>query len=218
MEKVSEAIQQYIKDKMENDPLFKDIKIIFSDTSVPGEGEHKVIITTYFYYSSLNLVLIAGPPIFRQILDFIRQQRQQPNYNHATKHCFFGSDADLLFLGLSLHEPYFTVLREDDGTAYTKWKDMINAKPSNAVFVGRLPKYFTEDNLHTLASFFGTVDKHVLSKDVDGTTKGFAACDSFFARQAPDIYFLLFVCSLALGLFDLRNNQLQQRWRRLMSG
>ncbi|KAL4459931.1 hypothetical protein ABPG74_003457 [Tetrahymena malaccensis] len=87
MRDLSMALQHYVIERMNKHPLFKDIKVIFSDASIPGEGEHK-------------------------ILDFIRVQRNQQNYDPNTKHCLYGADADLIMLGLSTHEPYFYIIRE----------------------------------------------------------------------------------------------------------
>jgi len=84
MEKASRVLQKYITDRLGTHPLWKGLSVLLSDSSVPGEGEHK-------------------------IMEFIRRQRQMPDYNPNLHHCFYGADADLLFLGLSVHERKFTV-------------------------------------------------------------------------------------------------------------
>jgi len=87
MTRLSEALKLYISDRLQNNKIWKDLSVIFSDSSVPGEGEHK-------------------------ILEFIRTQRTQENYVPGTNHCMYGADADLIMLSLITHEPNFYIIRE----------------------------------------------------------------------------------------------------------
>ena len=93
LDQCSIAVKTYIKSRLNNDPLWKNLNVIFSDASVPGEGEHK-------------------------ILDFIRTQRTYDNYNPNTYHCIYGADADLIMLSLIMHEPHFFVIRESLSDKY----------------------------------------------------------------------------------------------------
>lgn len=42
MHELSEAFDKYIAQKIANDPIWKNLKVLLTGSDVPGEGEHKV--------------------------------------------------------------------------------------------------------------------------------------------------------------------------------
>jgi 5'-3' exonuclease len=69
-------VKFFIAKRFSEDPKWKKLKVLCSDSHVPGEGEHK-------------------------ILDFIRSMQKSQNGFNLESHCIYGADADLIMLGLS---------------------------------------------------------------------------------------------------------------------
>ncbi|XP_046850575.1 5'-3' exoribonuclease 1-like isoform X2 [Xenia sp. Carnegie-2017] len=88
MVRLHEQLKYFVNKKISTDPGWQGLQIYLSGHETPGEGEHK-------------------------IMDFIRFERSQPGYDPNTRHCLYGLDADLIMLGLTSHDPHFSLLREE---------------------------------------------------------------------------------------------------------
>ena len=98
MSRLSDYLDYYIHKRLTSSEGWENVEVILSDSSVPGEGEHKII-------------------------DYIRRQRTQHNYSGNqtygmtpwpdwVSHVLHGLDADLSMLSLATHEPRCGVLVE----------------------------------------------------------------------------------------------------------
>ncbi|XP_019724925.1 5'-3' exoribonuclease 1 isoform X2 [Hippocampus comes] len=88
MVRLQEQLKYFVHNKLSTDKLWQNVKIYLSGHETPGEGEHK-------------------------IMEFIRSETAKPLHDPNTRHCLYGLDADLIMLGLTSHEPNFSLLREE---------------------------------------------------------------------------------------------------------
>ncbi|KAK8047037.1 5'-3' exoribonuclease 1 [Apiospora saccharicola] len=88
MAKLTRHLKYFINKKVTQDSDWQGCEIVLSGHEVPGEGEHK-------------------------IMEYIRNAKAQPDYDHNVRHCLYGLDADLIMLGLLTHDPHFCLLREE---------------------------------------------------------------------------------------------------------
>ena len=84
MDNLSKYIDWYIKKQISENPLWRDIEVIFSNEKVPCEGEGK-------------------------IFSYIRKNLQ----HNSESCCLHGSDADLIMLSLGAHLDNFYILRDE---------------------------------------------------------------------------------------------------------
>ncbi|XP_035664401.1 5'-3' exoribonuclease 1-like, partial [Branchiostoma floridae] len=88
MVRLNEQLKYFVNKKITTDRMWQGIRVYLSGHESPGEGEHK-------------------------IMEFIRYEKSRPEYDANTRHCLYGLDADLIMLGLTSHEPHFSLLREE---------------------------------------------------------------------------------------------------------
>nr|XP_057944195.1 5'-3' exoribonuclease 1 isoform X2 [Doryrhamphus excisus] len=88
MVRLQDQLKYFVHNKLSTDKLWQNVRIYLSGHETPGEGEHK-------------------------IMEFIRSEIAKPGHDPNTRHCLYGLDADLIMLGLTSHEPNFSLLREE---------------------------------------------------------------------------------------------------------
>ncbi|XP_062338193.1 5'-3' exoribonuclease 1 isoform X1 [Osmerus eperlanus] len=88
MARLQEQLKYFVNNKVSTDHNWQGVNVYLSGHETPGEGEHK-------------------------IMEFIRSENSKPGHNPNTRHCLYGLDADLMMLGLTSHEPHFSLLREE---------------------------------------------------------------------------------------------------------
>lgn len=76
MNDLTQYINLFIRREMMRNQMWRDIKVVFSNPNIPGEGEHK-------------------------ILQYIRNMPKKLRTDPDIKHCIYGPDGDLVMLTLS---------------------------------------------------------------------------------------------------------------------
>jgi 5'-3' exonuclease len=104
-------------------------QVVFSGSGTPGEGEHKV---TDYLRRCREAGLTTDPP---------------------AAHCLYGSDADLVMLGLATRERRVVVLREADSRR--EW--LLGAQPGNPQWLPA-PSSSVEDHLYVTSGEAGPSD------------------------------------------------------------
>lgn len=104
MHELSKFMFWAIRERIQTKEGWQNIQVIFSPSSVSGEGEHK-------------------------ILSYIRSLSQHEK-DHGT-HCMFGPDGDLLMLTLSAHVKNMNLFREDQ-TKHTRVKTTTKGNDSSS--------------------------------------------------------------------------------------
>ncbi|KAF7259493.1 hypothetical protein EG68_03097 [Paragonimus skrjabini miyazakii] len=88
MERLHNYLLQFIKEQVAQNEAWRHVDVIYSGHDCPGEGEHK-------------------------IREYMSYKRGLPDYQPNERHCIYGMDADLIFLGLTTHEINMCILREN---------------------------------------------------------------------------------------------------------
>ena len=164
-------IKFFIKRKIHEDDNWKNIEVIFSGGDVPGEGEHK-------------------------IMDWLRGWKQSIDYNINESHCVYSSDADLIFLSMSLHLPKMIIIREtlkfDDKKVNSATKRHHEEQKIELLFINLLREYF-------LLEFEADKKKYTHPFDIERLIDDFIFISFFIGN---DFLHKLYCMSTKKGNFD----------------
>jgi len=123
-----------------------DLKVVFSDCSVPREGEHKILDFIRRQKKAEDNAAIAAAELANpasQDAPRATPSAQQPK----CKFCIYGEDADLIMLALALHDPRVRVMRQLQ--VYRRHElvvpESIEATPYAVVDIEMLRKYVKGD-------------------------------------------------------------------------
>ena len=136
---------EFFEHQKKSDLLWSKSKVIYGGVTVPGEGEHKII-------------------------NYIRENRNSPDWNPNLVHCVGCSDADLFFLALQTHEAYFIFHRSKEAGFISKNPQVFDARPMNddwsgndyeIIFVSLIREYLSIDFAVDSDEFELTIDDFV---------------------------------------------------------
>lgn len=198
MSDINKHLQYFVRRKIQDDERWRRIqRIILSDASVPGEGEHK-------------------------IMDYIRSERSRKkskhddddghHHHHDNKdnsksgnfddndlHCMYGMDSDLIMLALSTHIPNFILLREHVVIS-TPFKNRSGGGRNRIKRQKMMSKQFKQSQKVLEKRRFQILDVGVLRRFIDHEFSDVAieldtsVVEYSVERLIDDFVFMLFLC------------------------
>ena len=124
-------VNYFEEEKRKNFDFWKDKKILFSTSNIPGEGEYK-------------------------IMENIREEKQNENNGHNKKYCIISNDSDFILLSLFIHEPNILLLTRGDLNNYhydINYNEKNNSIINEGIFISLLREYLENEFLELKANF-----------------------------------------------------------------
>ena len=106
MQRMESHVLKFLRTRLKTDDEWSSLQVVFSGSSEPGEGEHKIV-------------------------QALRRRKYSSRYKPDTVRVVFGQDADLILLAFATHGPRMYVLRERWG-ASEKVLDAFTRSQQNA--------------------------------------------------------------------------------------